>query len=177
MLVGADNWQGDLPPAKTALVATSPGADLTALTTELSNLMPQAHITTVEGQLRQLRDSPTVAGLSTIFATLTAVTALLMMLAITTSQIMTADDRRASAAVLRTLGMRPGQLRALTAWELGPVVLVALALGVAVGIGIAALMLATVDFRALTGGSLDPALYLDPLWVGGWVPVSCSPPS
>jgi len=108
-----------------------------------------------------------VAGLSRIFVTLTAVTALLMMLAIGTSQIMTADDRRSAAAVLRTLGLRPGQLRALTAWELGPVVVVALALGVAVGIGIAALMLATVDFRSLTGGSLDPALYLDPLWVGG----------
>ena len=68
---------------------------------------------------------------------------------------------------LRTLGLKPGQLRALTAWELGPVVLVALILGALVGIGVAALMLATVDFTALTGGVFTPSLYLDPRWVGG----------
>ncbi len=166
-LVSADNWPGDLPPARTALVAVSPGADVAALAAEVSGMFPQANVSTVDDELRELRTSPTVAGLSRIFVTLTVVTALLMMLAIVTSQVMTADDRRAAAAVLRTLGLRPGQLRALTAWELGPVVVVALSLGVVVGIGIAALMLATVDFRALTGGSLDPALYLDPLWVGG----------
>lgn len=167
-LVATENWPGDsLPPAKTALIAAAPGTDLAALTAELSDIVPQARITTVEAELRELRESPTVAGLSAIFITLTIVTAVLMMLAIFTAQVMTADDRRAAAAVLRTLGLRPRQLRTLTAWELGPVVVVALLLGAAVGIGIAALMLATVDFRALTGGSLDPALYLDPLWIGG----------
>lgn len=156
-----------LQSATTALLSVKPGADLTAITDEISTLLPLAKVSTSEQQLDELRGSPTVAGLSSIFVFLTAVTAVLMVLAIFTAQVMTANDRRAAGAVLRTLGLTPRQLGSLTAWELGPVVLVALILGAGVGIGVAALMLGTVDFRALTGGALAPTLHLDPLWVGG----------
>ena len=168
VLVSTDNWpEKNLTSAKTAIISAAPGADLEAVTAAVKELIPLAHVTTTDTQLQALRDSPTVDGLSRIFILLTLITGVLMVLAIFTAQVMTANDRRSAAAVLRTLGLTPGQLRALTAWELGPVVLVALILGALVGIGVAALMLATVDFTALTGGVFTPSLYLDPRWVGG----------
>lgn len=166
--VARQNWpENQRGNATTALIAVDGGADVAQVSADVASVLPLAHITSTGAELDALRDSPTVAGLSSMFVVFTVVTGALMVLAIFTAQVMTADDRRSAAAVLRTLGLSGRQLRALTAWELGPVVVVALLLGVGVGVGIAALMLAGVDFRALTGGTLDPALHLDPLWVGG----------
>jgi putative ABC transport system permease protein len=61
------------------------------------------------------------------------------------------------------------RLRALAAWELGPVVAVALVFGLALGTGIAALLVRAGDFVALTGGATAPALAVDPLAVGSVV--------
>lgn len=167
-LVAAQNWPaGQRGHATIALIAARPGADLDRVSAEVTTLLPGSRITTTAPQLEALRAEPTVAGLSSLFILLTVVTGVVMVLAVLTGQIMTAEDRRASAAVLRTLGLSQGQLRAMTAWEMGPVVVLALLLGVGVGIALAALMLASVDFTALTGGTIAPPLHLDPWWVGG----------
>lgn len=167
VLVPRDRWPGEVGRPTTTLVSLADGADAEAVVADIQALSPRARITLVDDELEAMRASPTVAGLSRIFVALALGTAVLMVLAIFTAQVMTGRQRRSTAAVLRTLGLRPRQLRSLTAWELGPVVVVALLVGVAVGIGLAALMLYTVDFRSLTGGGLTPRLYLDPLGVGG----------
>ena len=65
--------------------------------------------------------------------------------------------------------MPRGSLRALTAWELGPVIVVALGFGLALGVGIAALLVRAVDLAALTGGATAAALVVDPATVGAVV--------
>lgn len=140
-----------------------------AVAAQVEELAPNARVSTITAQLEALRDSPTISGLTGLLTVLGISTAGLMLLAIFASQLMASQSRRALAAVLRTSGLPRRQLRALTAWELGPVVAVSLVLGVALGIAIAALLLHAVDFAALTGGAAQPRLYLDPALMGAVV--------
>ena len=68
-----------------------------------------------------------------------------------------AQERRSLGAILRTLGLRPAQLRQLTAWELAPIVAVALLVGAAAGLSIAALLVRSVDLASLTGSAAAPS--------------------
>lgn len=166
-LVPRDAWPTDPAKPTLALIATADDADSARVAEEVAAIVPQARIRMVDTELERLRQSPTTSGLSAIFRGLAATTAVLMVLAVFTAQAMRTRQLRTDAAVLRTLGLRPAQLRGLTAWELGPVVALALLTGVATGIGLAALMVHTADLRALTGGSFSPGLYLDPVGIGG----------
>ncbi len=170
VLLDADRWPGgDAAKSTLALVALAPGADGAAIAVEIEGLVDYAHVTTAEDELNQLRGSPTVSGLSAIFALLAGATAALLVLAISAAQLLGAESRRGLAAILSTLGMPRGRLRALAAWELAPVVAVALVFGLALGAGIAALQVRASDFVALTGAATAPALAVDALAVGSVV--------
>ncbi|MFT3887676.1 MAG: ABC transporter permease [Arachnia sp.] len=170
VVIDADRWPGgDTAKSTLALVALSPDADAAAVAATVESMVPNAKVTSAASSLAELRASPTVSGLTAIFALLAGTTALLLVLAISAAQLLGAESRRALAAVLSTLGMPRRRLRSLAAWELGPVVAVALLFGLALGVGVAALLVRAVDFAALTGGATTPALALDPLAVGGVV--------
>ena len=170
VVLDADRWPGgDTAKSTLAFVALAPDADVAAVATRIEGLIDNVRVTAAEDELVQLRQSPTVSGLTTIFALLAATTAVLLVLAISAAQLLGAESRRALAAVLSTLGMPRERLRALAAWELGPVVAVALVFGLALGTGIAALLVRAGDFVALTGGATAPALAVDPLAVGSVV--------
>lgn len=169
VLADAARWEGSLPRATLALVSVADGVSADAVAAQVEELAPNARVSTITAQLEALRDSPTISGLTGLLTVLGISTAGLMLLAIFASQLMASQSRRALAAVLRTSGLPRRQLRALTAWELGPVVAVSLVLGVALGIAIAALLLHAVDFAALTGGAAQPRLYLDPALMGAVV--------
>lgn len=161
VLADIAHWRGTATPTATvALISVEPGADMRAVADAIAQLVPNSRVTTVAAQLDALRDSPTIDGLTRAFLILAGTTAALMALGIVGSQLLTGGERNHLAAILRTLGLRPGQLRGLTAWEAGPAIVLALAVGVGLGIGLAALMLAGLDFSALTGGEQSPALHL-----------------
>ena len=113
-----------------------------------------------------MRETPTVAGLTSTFAGLTAATAALLALTLFGAQLMATRTRTRLGAVLRTLGMGRRELRALTAWEVAPSAVLGLLLGTGLGIGLAGLLLATLDFGSLTGGSQPPPLHLDGALLG-----------
>lgn len=170
VVVDAARWpQADAAPSTLALVALAPETDTTAVTAQIREVLRTARITSAADELRDLRASPTVSGLTRIFALLAATTAVLLVLAVSAAQLLGAASRRALAAVLSTLGMPRRRFRALAAWELGPVVAVALVFGLALGVGIAALLVRASHFVALTGGATAPTLAVDPLVVGGVV--------
>lgn len=159
-LADAAAWPGEAPTAVVALLAVAPTADADAVAAQVANVLPNSRITTVSAEVAQLRASATVDGLTSAFTWLAVATAILMALSIFGSQLLTGAERTYLAAILRTLGLKPGQLRALTAWEVGPAVVIALAVGILLGIGLAALMLAALDFSAITGGLNSPNLHL-----------------
>ncbi|MBB1483868.1 FtsX-like permease family protein [Tessaracoccus sp. MC1865] len=168
-MMSAERWaEGQpLPPATLALVSLAPGTDSRAARARIGEVVGNARITVADEELRAIRETPTVSGLTTTFAALTAATATLLTLTLLGSQLMATRARTRLGAVLRTLGMGRRELRALTAWEIAPSALLGLLLGVGVGIALAALLLATLDFRSLTGGSQPPPLHLDPALLGG----------
>ncbi len=170
VLVDAERWPGgDAAKSTLALVALADDADPAAVTAEIRGMLKNARIAAAADELDQLRDSPTVSGLTAIFALLAAATSCLLALAVAAAQLLGSESRRGLAAVLNTLGMPRGSLRALTAWELGPVIVVALGFGLALGVGIAALLVRAVDLAALTGGATAAALVVDPATVGAVV--------
>lgn len=160
VLADVTQWTASTPTANAALISVEPGADMRAVAEAAAQLVPNARVTDVATQLDELRASPTIEGLSRAFLLLAGATAVLMALGVIGAQLLGSGERAHLSAILRTLGLRPGQLRALTAWESGPAIILALVVGVALGIGLTALMLATLDFRSLTGGEHSPALYL-----------------
>lgn len=160
VLADVNRWRDRQPTATTALISVDPDADLREVAAAIAQLVPNSRVTNVADQLAQLRDSPTIDGLSRAFWILSGTAAVLMALSVIGSQLLGGGERRHLAAILRTLGLRPGQLRALAAWEVGPAIALALVVGVGTGIGLAALMLAGLDFRTLTGGGYSPTLHV-----------------
>lgn len=160
-LMSIEEWGGEIPPATLALVSLSPGADSADVARQAGELVSTALVTTVDDLLTGVRDTPTVSGLTNTFTALTAATAALLALTLFGSQLMATRTRTHLGAILRTLGMGRRDLRALTAWEVAPSALLGLLLGTALGVGLAALLLDTLDFRSLTGGVHPPPLHLD----------------
>lgn len=168
-LGSAERWAelGEpLPPATLALVALEPGTDAGRAVELAQEIVGPARIDSALEALAEVRETPTVAGLTSTFAGLTAATAALLALTLFGAQLMATRTRTRLGAVLRTLGMGRRELRALTAWEVAPSAVLGLLLGTGLGIGLAGLLLATLDFGSLTGGSQPPPLHLDPALLG-----------
>lgn len=169
-LMSVTRWPGgDQIRSNLALISLAPGADPAAVAAAVQEAAPTAKVESAAVALDALRQTPTLTSLSAIFTLLTASTVVLLLVAICTAQLLASPSRAMTGAVLRTLGLSRSRLRALTAWELVPTVLTSLAVGVGAGVGIAALLLANVDFAVLTGGTTAPALHLDPLGTGAVV--------
>lgn len=164
-LVPTTHWPAEAA-STLALITVDEAADPATVAAALADVAGPALIQTADEELTGLRSADTLTSLTRIFALLTLGTLVLLLLTIATGQALAADSRRASGAVLRTLGLPQGSMRWLTAWELAPMVIVALLVGTASGIGIGALLLRSVDLGALTGSTGTTSLYLSPLYVG-----------
>lgn len=85
------------------------------------------------------------------------------LLAVLLTFAVTGPARARLLSLLRTLGLAPGQARALAAIELAPLAVAAVIGGLLVGIAAAAVVAPGLALRRLTGGSTNPALTIDPL--------------
>lgn len=149
---------GPAPAAKLVLVAVEPGAPVDEVLQSLRNVVGASLMTSAADQLDSVTSSPVVAGLSRVFTALAALTGALLAAILAVGQLMGSGARARTVAILRTLGMPPGRARTLTAWELAPALLLALVVGTAAGLGLTQVVLATLDFGALTGGRGSPPL-------------------
>jgi putative ABC transport system permease protein len=84
-------------------------------------------------------------------------------LALACGLILALAARRRDMALLRTMGLRARQVMALVLLEHGPVLLVALTVGVALGIGLSWLVQPGLQLEVFTGPGVDVRLRLDPL--------------
>ncbi|MCU1416005.1 MAG: FtsX-like permease family protein, partial [Schumannella sp.] len=101
------------------------------------------------------------------FALLLAAAAslLLTMLTVILGSVAAATSRNRLIGVLRILGMSPRQLRAVQAWELGPVAITAMVVGTALGLALPLIVTNALDLRPFVGGQLQPGPAIEPLWV------------
>jgi hypothetical protein len=77
--------------------------------------------------------------------------------------LLTARSRLRDLAYLRALGLSPRQAVAVTAAELAPPFIVAIAAGTALGLALAYIVEPGLDLGALAAGGRDVAVRLDPL--------------
>lgn len=164
VVMSAGNWQaggGRLAGGPVALVSLTGTVPADQVTGAVAEAVPNALLTTPHTALEQFREAPVSSGLTQAFMIAVLLTTALTVLAILLVQLMGAPARARLLAVLRTLGLAPRQGRALTAWELGPLLASALAVGAAVGVLLPWLLLRAIDLTGMTGGSVQPALHLD----------------
>ncbi len=168
-LVPKDRWEAagkTTPVGRMALVAVDDGADAEQVAAAIRDVVGAGVVTTVQEELDEFTSAPVTIGLTRAFVGAALLSGLLTVLAIVVVQLMGAGARARLLGVLRTLGLAPRQTRALTAWELGPLLVTSLVVGTALGLAIPWVLVRAVDLRGLTGGQHQPALSIDPVTVG-----------
>lgn len=163
-----DRVGGSTPTGTTVMVATTSAAPSAQdpVVEALTAAVPSSLIETPRAQLDRVQEAPVTSGLTAIFVAAVGLTLVLTVVTILLVQLMSTPSRVRLLAVLRTLGGAPRQARALTAWELGPLLGAAVLVGGLLGAGVPWLLLRAVDLRGLTGGTVQPALSLDPVVLG-----------
>lgn len=147
------------------LVDLRAGVDADAVIDELLAASPDGvRAASSASTAEALRDAPTTALLRTGLAASTVVVALLAVIVLGLALASSAPARRRATAVLGALGARPrGRL---LAWQLIPAAVVAGVVGLALGGALPLLVIAAVDFSAVTGSPAPPAVVVDPLVLG-----------
>jgi hypothetical protein len=113
------------------------------------------------GFVDRLRDRPLVEAVEGGFAVALAAALAYAALAVTMAMLLSGTARARETAHLRTLGVNRAQVVALTVLEHGPPVLVAIVAGLALGIGVAWVVLPGLGLAAFTGSASDPTLTVD----------------
>lgn len=171
IVVTAEGWERlghSVQPGNLALLSVEDGADRAEVADAvLEALGGFALVETPDAELDTYRSSPVTSGLTRASITAVALATALTGLALVLVQLITAPARARLIAVLRTLGLAPRQGRALSLWELGPLVLAAAVVGALVGVLVPWLLSHAVDLRSMTGGTRQPDLTVDPLLFGG----------
>lgn len=168
-LVSKERWEAagkTTPVGRSALVAVDEGADAEQVAAAIREIVGAGVVTTVQEELDEFTSAPVTIGLTRAFVGAALLSGVLTVLAIVVVQLMGAVARAKLLAVLRTLGLAPRQTRALTAWELGPLLVTSLVVGTALGLAIPWVLVRAVDLRGLTGGQHQPDLSVDPVTVG-----------
>jgi putative ABC transport system permease protein len=120
---------------------------------------------------RDIRAAPAVSGLQTALVLAMALVALLAAIAVVMASVVGASARGRMLALLSTLGLSRREAGGLAAWELAPVAITATVVGTALGLALPWLVVAGLDLRPFTGGSVQPAIAVDVFAVLGLVGV------
>lgn len=167
--VSRERWEAagqEASSPQTTLVDVAEDADPARVLAGVTEVMDGAGvITTVDERLDRFREAPVTQGLTQLFVGATILAGLLTVLAVVVVQLMGSGARARLLAVLRTLGLGPGQTRTLTAWELAPLLVTSILVGAVLGLAVPWVLLRGLDLTGLTGGATQPALVVDPVVV------------
>jgi putative ABC transport system permease protein len=122
-------------------------------------------VLTADALLTELRSSPTVSSIESALLIAAAASLLLTMLTVVLASVAAATARNRLVGVLRILGMSPRQLRAIQAWELGPVAITAVVVGTLLGLALPFIVTSALDLRPFVGGQAQPGPAVDPVWL------------
>ncbi|MDQ1546855.1 MAG: putative transport system permease protein [Actinomycetota bacterium] len=132
-----------------------------------------ATVVTVASVAAERRDEPAVGGIRIALLAGAAISVLLCAIALVLATIVAGRARARTAGILRTLGLRSRKLRVLVAWELAPVVALAVIAGTALGVVLPLIVTAAVDLRPFAGGTVRPVPSYDPGLLGLVLAVFC----
>ena len=166
-LVDSGRWLaagGALESSTLALVSIDDGAAADQVAADLRDQLGTAVVTTVDEQLRS-RLGPASQAFSRIVAMAGAVGLILMTMAVVGAESLAGGARRGSTRLLRALGAPPGEIRRSVAWEVAPGLVLALGAGIVLGIAVAGILLAGLDYSFITGAG-SASLVVDPASLG-----------
>jgi putative ABC transport system permease protein len=152
---------GDRVFAASVIFLRAPGATAASVQAAMDEVLPATHVTGRSEVLQALRSGPLVRGVGAGFVLAVAIAIAYAALATTAALVLVAAVRSRETAHLRTLGMTPRGLLALSVVEHGPAVVMATAIGVALGVGVAWFVAPGLDLAGLIGSSIDVALVVD----------------
>jgi len=132
--------------------------DLTATTETQSRA---ATVVSRAEEYDKVHDSPLIKGTEQGFLIGMVIAAAYSALAVAVAMALTARSRARDLAYLRTLGLSDSQVRGLIVVEQGPPVLVALVVGIALGIAIVRLIEPGIDLTAFTGPGIPVPIEVD----------------
>ncbi|MEW2427681.1 FtsX-like permease family protein [Micromonospora sp. NPDC047644] len=155
-----------LPAVANTVWVTGPGAGRA-----VSNTGVASDVVLRTDVLRAQRVAPLTAGLVRLAWTAAAVLLALGLLGLTLAAAAGASQRWQTLTRLRTLGLRPRDVRWVAAGELLPPVVVTAVCGPLLGALLARLTLGPLDLRLLTGQAADPAA-ARPWWLLGLLSVA-----
>ncbi len=104
---------------------------------------------------------PLVVAMFAVLAAAAALPLLFCIVAIVLAVIAAARTRSRTVGVLRMLGFSAGQVRGLVAWEVVPVVVVAIVAGVALGVAEVFVLSAALDLSSVVGARSSPPTRVD----------------
>lgn len=169
VVVSAEDWAAtgeEAEVADTALVALDGTRSATTVAEELATALPQTVVRTPQEQRTLVLEAPLTTGTARLLLLTLALTTALTGVAVVLAQLLGARTRARLFAVLETMGARPGAVRALTSWELAPLLLMAAGAGTVLGVLVPPEVVTRVDLASLTGGAVRPPLAADPLLLG-----------
>lgn len=169
LVVDRAQWEaagGSVGAGEVLLASVEDSAETTEVAEALNEVVPNALAETPQTRLDSFNASPVNGTMVSFLLAAVLVTAALTVLAVLFVQLMGAASRTSLFAVLRTLGLRQRQARALTAWELTPLVVMAVLVGAVLGFVIPWLLLQAINLTGLTGGTVQPALSVDWMALG-----------
>ena len=152
---------GDRAFAASVIFMRAPTASAASVQEQMDQVLPATSVTGRREVLEGLRAGPLVRGVGAGFVLAVAIAIAYAALATTAALVLVAAVRSRETAHLRTLGMTPRGLLALSIVEHGPAVLMATVIGVALGVGVAWFVAPGLDLAGLIGSSIDVALVVD----------------
>jgi predicted lysophospholipase L1 biosynthesis ABC-type transport system permease subunit len=152
---------GDRAFAASVIFMRAPTATAASVQEEMDQVLPATSVTGRREVLEGLRAGPLVRGVGVGFVLAVAIAIAYAALATTAALVLVAAVRSRETAHLRTLGMTPRALLALSIVEHGPAVLMATVIGVALGVGVAWFVAPGLDLAGLIGSSIDVDLVVD----------------
>lgn len=153
-----------IPSYQVFIVGLTDTADTEAVISDIRALLGDAvRIDSPASVSAAFDRSPAASGLQSALLIAIAITALLSTIAVVMTLVLGTASRERLLALLSTLGASRRVGRGLIGWELGPIAVTALVVGSLLGIGLPLVVLAGVDLRGFTGGTLQPAYAVDPL--------------
>jgi putative ABC transport system permease protein len=137
------------------------GVGVAAVRRAVAAAAPGASVTSRSDVVRRLRASPFVSSVLDGFRLAIALAVLYAVVAVVLLTLIASRSRARDLALVRTMGGSPRNVLELVAVELAPPLVVALALGIGLGVALAHLVAPAIDFSFFTG---DTARLLSVPW-------------
>jgi putative ABC transport system permease protein len=152
------------------LIRVAPGTDQVELQRRIVGITGAGETVQVaDAQVRALTQAPLVSGLEALTVAAIILSLVLCVLALVLALVTGTRERDQVVGRLRALGFSRRQATGLVGWELGPMTLLGVVVGTAVGLCLPLVFLSVVDLTTFIGSSQPPEYEFSPVLVAATI--------